>query len=240
MFEANPVIQRVSKESSGSGTLTYDGVVHRTGFLLLLASVAFALSWRGLESGALPAAAGLGGLIIGVILALVISFSRSSNPFLIGAYALSEGVGLGVISSFVNARYPGIALQAVAGTMACFLGVLCLYGAKVLRATPLFTKVITAAILGIGLLYLTDMIAGLFGHPLAIIHGSSMFSIGISVVVVLVASLAFVIDFAAIESAIADGVEASEGWRFGFALLVGLVWLYVEMLSLLMKLRSRD
>ena len=240
MFEANPVIQRVSKERSGFGALTYDGVIHRTGFLLLLTSVAFALSWRGLQTGALPEAAGLGGLIIGLILALVITFTRATNPFLIGAYAVSEGVGLGVISWFVNARDPGIALQAVAGTMACFLAVLTLYGAKVLRATPLFVKIITAAIIGIGLLYLTDLVAGLFGHPLSIIHGSSMFSIGLSAVIVLIASLAFVIDFAAIEAAIAEGVEARYGWHFAFALLVGLVWLYFEMLNLLMKLRSRD
>ena len=89
-------------------------------------------------------------------------------------------------------------------------------------------------------LYLIDLVAGLFGHPLGILSGNSGMSIGISVFVVLIASLSFVIDFAAIEQAVEEGVDAAQGWRMAFSLLVGLVWLYIEILRLLTKLRSRD
>jgi uncharacterized YccA/Bax inhibitor family protein len=240
MFEANPVIKRLSDERALAGALTYNGVIHRTGVLLLATSVTFALTWRGLQSGDLTPAIGFGGIILGLVLGLVIAFTRLTNPFVIGAYAVCEGAALGTISYFANQKYPGIALQAVAGTFGCFFVVLWLYSLQVLRATPMFVKVITAALLGIVVLYLADFVAGMFGHPFDIVRGNSNFSIGLSAVIIVFASLSFVIDFAAIDQAITEGVEEKQGWRFGFALLVGLVWLYIEILRLLSKLRSRN
>jgi uncharacterized YccA/Bax inhibitor family protein len=240
MFEANPTIKRLSEQGIVTTPLTYNGVIHRTGTLLLVTCVTFALTWRGLQGGDLSPAVGLGGSLIGLVLALVIIFSRATNPLLIGAYAVTQGVALGTISYFANLRYPGIALQAVGGTLGCFFVVLWLYSMQVLRATPMFVKVISAALLGILALYCVDLVAGLFGHPLDTVRGNSGLSIGITAFVILIASLSFVIDFAAIEEAIAEGVDARQGWRFAFSLLVGLVWLYIEMLRLLSKLRSRN
>lgn len=153
---------------------------------------------------------------------------------------MTQGLALGTISYFTNLRYPGVALQAVGGTFGCFTIVLWLYSMRVLRATPLFVKVITAALLGIMALYLVDLVAGLFGHPLEIVRGSSPLSIGISAIIVLIASLSFVIDFAAIEQAVQEGADTRQGWRFAFSLLVGLVYLYIQLLQLLSKLRGRD
>lgn len=241
MFEANPTIRRMSEERAVSGDLlTFNGVINRTGILLLTTGVTFALTWRGIQSGDLPPAVYIGGMIVGLILGLIISFTRITNPFAIGTYAAAEGVFLGGLSYLVSLRYPGIALQAVAGTIGCFSIVLALYSMRVLRATPIFVKVITAAILGIGLLYIVSMVARLLGSPLAFMIDSSPLSIGISAFIVLIASLSFVIDFATIEQAVEEGSEARLGWRFAFGLLVGLVWLYLEILRLLMKLRGRD
>lgn len=240
MFEANPTIRRLpSREGVVVNPLTYNGVVHRTGFLLLLTCVTFAITWQGLVSGAVPVGAGLIGSLVGLGLALLVIFTRTTNPVLIGAYAITQGLTLGIISYLANLKYPGIAIQACAGTMGCFSIVLALYSARVLRATPFFVKIITASILGIAVLYLVDFVAGLFGHPLGILGGNSNLSIGITAVVVIVASLSFVVDFAAVEQAVEEGVEARFGWRLAFSLLVGLVWLYIEILRLLSKFRSR-
>jgi uncharacterized YccA/Bax inhibitor family protein len=239
MFDANPTIKRISSHVS-AGRLTYDGVVHRTGALLLITVCSFAFSWNGLRDGSVPVGAGMAGLLGGFILGLIIIFTRATNPFLIGAYAVCEGVMLGIISYLTDLKYPGIPLQAVVGTVGCFLTVLALYGYGVLRATPVFVKTILVAMVGICLLYLTDLVCGMFGSPLGFLHGSSLVSIGISAVIVIVASLSFVIDFAAIEEAIGRGVDERFGWHLAFSLLVGLVWLYLEILSLLIKLRNRD
>lgn len=240
MFEANPTIRRLSNESITGDTLTFNGVIHRTGALLLATGITFALTWRGLESGELPVGAGLVGTIVGLVLALVIIFTRATNPLLIGSYAVAQGLALGTISYFANQKFPGIAFQAVTGTGACFSIVLWLYSMKVLRATPVFVKVITAAMLGIMALYLVDLVAGLFGTELVLIRGSSGMAIGISAVIVVVASLCFVIDFAAIEESIEQGADAKQGWHFAFSLLVGLIWLYISILRLLTNLRGRD
>lgn len=240
MFQANPTIRRLGQEGVVTDPLTFNGVVHRTGALLLITAVTFMLTWRALGTGDLSPAMGFGGSLVGFALALIIIFTRATNPILIGAYALSQGLALGTISYFANQRYPGIALQSVAGTLGCFSVVLCLYSARVLQATPVFVKVITSAILGIALLYLVDLVAGFFGHPLDIVRGNSLASIGLSGVIVLIAAISFVIDFAAIESAVEQGVDSRQGWRFAFTLLVGLVWLYLEILRLLSKLRGRN
>jgi len=240
MFDANPTIRRLGNAGVVTNPLTYDGVIHRTGALLLVTATTFALTWRGLITGDVAPELGMAGSLVGLVLALIIIFTRATNPILISAYALTQGLALGVISYYANQRYPGVALQAVAGTMGCFSTVLVLYSLRVLRATPTFVKVISAALLGIMALYLIDLVAGFFGHPLDVVRGNSGTSIGITAVIILVASLSFVIDFAAIEQSVKEGVDAKQGWRFAFSLLVGLVWLYIEILRLLTKLRSRD
>ncbi len=239
MFEANPSIKRISNEGVVTNPLTYNGVINRTGILVLITSVVFSFTWQALQNGSVTPLIGIGGTIAGLILALIIIFTKTSNPFLIGAYAITQGLALGTSSYFANYKYPGIALQAVAGTFGCFFAVLALYATRVLKASPIFVKVISAAIIGIALLYITDIVAGLFGHPLEIVRGNSGLSIGITAVIVIVAALSFVIDFAAIEEAVEQGADAKLGWRFAFSLLVGLVWLYIEILRLLSKLRSR-
>ena len=118
------------------------------------------------------------------------------------------------------------------------LAVLMLTAAGALHAQKVTN--VMGAIVGIALFYAVDLIAGLFGHPLGIVRGNSGLSIGLSAFIVVIAAISFVIDFAAIEQAIAEGVEERQGWHFAFALLVGLIWLYIEILRLLSKLRSRD
>lgn len=223
-----------------SGGLTFNAVINRTGTLVLATGATFVLTWRGLQSGSVSPTLGIVGAIVGLVLGLFIAFTRSTNPIAIGAYAVAEGALLGTISYFANLRYPGIAMQAVGGTLGCFFVVLWLYSMRVLRATPMFVKVVSAAIVGIALLYIVNLVAALFGHPLGIVTGNSTLSIGLSAVIVVVAAISFVIDFAAIEQAVNEGADEREGWYFAFGLLVGLVWLYIEILRLLTKLRSRD
>jgi uncharacterized YccA/Bax inhibitor family protein len=240
MFQANPTIRRLENDGVVTQPLTYNGVIHRTGVLLLITALTFALTWRGLETGQLTQNVAIGGMIAGIVLALIIIFARVTNPFVIAGYAAAEGVLLGAVSYFANLKYPGVALEATVATMGCFLVVLWLYSINVLRATPMFVKIISAALFGILAIYLVSMVAGFFGHSMTFLHDSSPLSIGISLVVVVVASLSFVIDFAAIDHAVARGVDARQGWHFAFCLLVGLVWLYLELLRLMTKLRSRD
>ncbi len=168
----------------------------------------------------------------------MIIFTQSCNPWLIGTYAVGEGVLLGTVSRMAEYRYPGIAFETAASTFAVFLLVLGLYRVRVLRATPAFVKIVTGALIGVACLYLVDMIAGFFGHPLALVHGNGTGSILLSAGLVVLAAITFVLDFARAEWAVQEGASEEYSWQIAFGLLIGLVWLYMEILRLLMKLRS--
>lgn len=214
--------------------MTVDDVVVRTAALLALVVVSGGVAvLLGLDALALPAA------LVGFALALVITFKRSVNVPLILLYAVVEGVFLGAITHVFNAIYPGIALQAVVGTAGCFGGTLLAYKAGILKATPRFTRMIVGAMLGILAIYLVNLVLRLFGGQVPFLNDSGPVGILISLVIVAVASLSFVLDFAAIEEAVAAGAPEREAWRGAFGLVVGLVWLYLEMLRLLAKLREQ-
>lgn len=179
------------------------------------------------------------GAIIGFVLALIISFKPKTAPFLAPIYAFAEGAFLGGISILMESQFPGIALQAIAGTFAALFVMLFLFKTKLIQATQRFKSVIMIAITSILALYIVNLVAGLFGHPLPFMVGSSPISIAISGVIVVVASLTLIIDFDFIEKGEANLLPKHFEWYGAFGLMVTLVWLYVEILNLLAKLRNR-
>lgn len=239
MFDSNPALSR-SLDNSARGSVTVAGVIRRTAFLLGLVGAAFAVTWHGVSTGVIPMGFASIASIAGLLLGLAIIFLMPRNPVAISLYAVLEGAILGTIGYAVEAKYPGVSLQALVGTFGCFAVVLTLYSFRVLRATPGFVKVVIGLMLGVLALYLVDIVASAFGSPLGFLHDSSPLSIGISIGVCLLASISFVIDFSQIEDAVGSGVEEGHAWQFAFGLLVGLIWLYLEVLRLLIKLRSSD
>jgi len=183
-----------------------------------------------------------GGLIIGLISILIMSFKKSWSPYLAPVYAAAEGVLLGALSMFFEAMFPGIVMQAVAITMGIFALMLVLYKTNVLRATPMFTKVIYIATAGVGIFYLLMMVLNLFGvHGLSNFYaGSSPMSIGLSVLIAGIAAFNLIMDFTFIEEASNAGAPKYMEWYAGVGLLATLIWLYIEILRLLAKLQSRD
>ncbi len=240
MFSPNPALTRSIETPTSRGTVTIGGVVNRTAMLVAFATIAFGVTWRGLQMEQFSPGLAMIGTLAGFVLAMIIIFTRSANPLLISGYAICEGIALGCVSYFAAQRYPGIAWQAVSGTFGCFFAVLALYRLQILRATPAFVKTICGVMLGIMIVYLADLVAGFFGHPFGLLHGNSNLSLGFSVVIIIVASLSFVIDFAQVESAVESGVSEEQSWRLAFGLVVGLVWLYLEILRLLLNSRSRN
>ncbi|HEY6253595.1 MAG TPA: Bax inhibitor-1/YccA family protein, partial [Candidatus Angelobacter sp.] len=146
---------------------------------------------------------------------------------------------LGSISEIFDKAYPGIAIQAVTLTFGTLLALLVLYRARVIRVTEKFRLGVIAATGGIAFFYLLTFILGFFGIHFATIFGSGLIGIGFSVFVVVIAALNLVLDFDFIESGAAAGAPKYMEWYGGFALLVTLVWLYLEILRLLAKMRDR-
>ena len=234
-----PTAQQVEDIYRTPQRLTMDDVVMKTGLLLGIIVVLGAAAWVLDASPGLVGAAGIGGLV----LALVNIFKREITPALVVAYAACEGVLLGGVSKFFENTpgYQGLPLQAAVGTAAIFGGVLFAYKSGRLRATPKFTKMVTGAFLGLFALVVLNLVINAFdgsGSGLGLRDGSNL-AILFSVAFIIVGSLTFVLDFDQADRMIAAGVAERESWRISFGLVVGLVWLYFEILRLLSYLRDR-
>lgn len=230
-----PTVAELEEMLRAPRRLTMDGVVEKTALLLGLVVATGALAWVADVGAGLAMAAGLAGFV----LALVNIFKKQVSPGLVLAYAGLEGVFLGAISSAMNTAYPGIAVQAAIGTSALFGAVLWGYRSGRLRATPRFTKVVLGAFVGLFALLLVNVLAAWIGggDGLGLRSGGGM-AILFSVAFIAVGSLTFVLDFDAAERMVEAGVPEREAWRVAFGLVVGLVWLYLEVLRLLSYFRD--
>ena len=216
-----------------SERMTLDGAVNKTAILLSLCFGGAFIGWN------VPALA-MPGLIIGTILAFVTIFRNPAKagttaPF----YAGFEGLALGGITVFAEAQYPGIGIQAIGRTFGILASLLFCYKSGIIKPTEIFRLLIFSATMGIALLFLVSFIMSFFGSGIGFIHSNGMFGIGFSLFVVGIAALNLVLDFDFIEEGAEQGLPKYMEWYGAFSLMVTLVWLYIEIPRLLMKLRSR-
>ncbi len=220
-------------------TMTVDDVVVRTLAMIGVLALAGAVTWVGL--GALGYALVLPAAIVGLVLALIIVFKQVTNPALILSYAAVEGVVLGAVSRAYEHSFGGIVVQAVVATGAVFAGMMIAYRARWIRATPRFTRWLTGALIGVVALMVVNLLAGLIGGGDGLgLRTDSPLGIGFSIVCIAIAALTFIVDFDVIERAVAAGAPERYAWYAGFGIVVGLIWLYLEILRLLAILQSND
>jgi uncharacterized YccA/Bax inhibitor family protein len=225
-----------------SGTMTVDGTIHKTGILAVLLTLAFGFTWVGLtHAEGLPSAipiivAALGGFI----LAIIICFKPTTAPFLSPVYALAEGFLLASISYPLEQMFPLIVLQAATLTIATIFGMLLAYRTGFIKVNDTFRSVIIGATMTIVLYYMIGWIASFF-HVLLPGIGlqGGWLSIGISLVIVVIAAMNLALDFDYISRSAGTAPSYME-WYGAFSLMVTIVWLYMEILRLLAQLRGRN
>lgn len=230
--------------SATDGAMTVNGTINKTAVLLLLVMLPATFVWRQffLLEANLAAVQGwmMGGLFAGFILALATVFKTAWAPFTAPLYAIGEGLFLGGISAIFEQSYPGIVMQAVSLTVATLLAMLAIYQAGWIRVTERFKWGITAATGGIAIVYLGSFLLNYFFHIQAsFIYGSSLFSILFSLFVVGIAAFNFILDFDMIEKGAQVKAPKYMEWYGAFALMVTLIWLYVEILRLLSKINDK-
>ena len=227
--------------------MTLDGVVLRG---LLLFPILLATGWFGWQSvkvertefgNAVTAMPGwlLPVLLAGFAVAIVTIFKPKISPYTAPLYAAIEGLVLGAISHLYEARYEGIVLQAVMLTGGVFVIMLGLYSKRIIKVDDRLRRGIFAATGAVMVVYLISMVMRLFGAEIPFIHEASPMGILFSLVVVGIASANLLLDFDLIEKGVENGAPKWMEWYAAFGLLVTLVWLYLELLRLLSKLRSR-
>lgn len=225
--------------------MTVGGTVHKSFILLAILMIGAYYSWNqafpgGWTSGAVPSLpVWYLGVVIGtLVVSLIIIFKKTTAPYLAPVYAALEGLLLGGISAVFEARYPGIAFQAVLCTFGVFLALLVAYQTRVIRATENFKLGVIAATGGIAVVYLIDLGLSFFGMNVPYLHENGTMGIVVSLVIVVVAALNLVLDFDFIEKGAEAGAPKYMEWYAAFGLLVTLIWLYLEMLRLLSKTRK--
>ena len=225
----------------GDNVMTLAGTVNKTGMLLLMAVLTATFTWYQVSTPAGIVGAGpylWGGMIGGLVLALVTVFKKEWSPVTAPLYALVEGFFLGAISAMFNHMYEGIVMQAVLLTFGTLFALLFVYRTGLIKATENFKLGVAAATGGIFLVYMASIVLGLFGIQIPMIHESGMVGIGFSLFVVVIAALNLVLDFDFIETGAEQGAPKYMEWYGAFGLMVTLVWLYIEFLRLLAKLRD--
>lgn len=235
-LKTSPSVAQVEQIYATPQRLTMDDIVVKTSVLLGLVLLTGTFAWVADVGPGMV----VGAAVLGLVLAMVNIFKRQVSPPLVLAYAACEGVFLGAISHAYNDVYSGIAVQAAVGTSAIFGTVLALFSSGKLRATPKFVKMVTGAFIGLFALLILDLLVNAFdggGDGFGLRSGGGI-AILFSLAFIVAGSLTFVLDFDQAQRLVNAGVDERESWRVAFGLVVGLVWLYLEILRLLSYLRN--
>ena len=233
----NPVFGDKFNQSQGfvgSERMTLDGTVNKTGILLGLCFLGAIISWNIPNLFLI-----FGSALVGFGLAIYTSFVPRNAGITGPIYAFVEGLFLGGISLIFEMEYPGIAIQAIGLTFFTLASLLFFYKSGLIKPTENFRLMIFSATFGIMILYLVSFVMSFFGSGIGFIHSNGIFGIGFSLFVVCIAALNLVLDFDFIEQGAENSLPKYMEWYGAFSLMVTLIWLYLEILRLLAKLRSR-
>jgi uncharacterized YccA/Bax inhibitor family protein len=230
-----------------AGRVTIDDVVMKTLGLFSLVLVFAVVGWR-LAPTPMGGVVMLGGIALTLVLGLVIAFKKTISVPLIVTYAVVEGVFVGAISNYyslvfddpkVTDPFKGIVAQAVIATLSVFAGMLLAYKTGLIKVTEKFRRIVTMAVIGYAIFAVINLVYALVTHTPFGIGGTGALGIGVSLFAIGLASLSLAVDFDTIDRAIATGAPQKYSWLLAHGLIVTLVWLYLEILRLLGRLRSQ-
>lgn len=244
----NPTLNKNSFQKVAHTTdtekMTLNGTLQKIGILFLLTLIPALFMWSKffeiVEVSTTIEAGLIGGLIAGLILALITIFSKKNAMYTAPLYAIAEGFVLGGISAIMEASFSGIVLQAITLTFGVLLIMLYLYKSRIIKVTDKLRMGIVSATGAIVLVYFVSFIANFFGVGIPMIYSGGIIGIGFSLLVVGIAAFNLLLDFDLIEQGVEYQVPKYMEWYSAFSIMVTLIWLYVEILRLLAKLRGRD
>ena len=244
---SNPVMtQNFWSNIQGYNTMTLQGTITKLAYLLgVVTAVAFVAAYvalDALEAGNAGVINGMtwGGLFGGIVVAVILMLMRPENPaLLMTIYAVMQGMFVGSVSLLFEAFYNGIVLQAAFGTLFITGSMLFIYSSRIIRPTPTFNKVIGGLVASIMMLYLISIIF-YFLTPFQIpfLHSSGPIGIGLTIFILSIAALSLISDFGFIESGVKMNAPKNAEWWGAFGVLVTIIWIYIEMIRLLSKIRD--
>ncbi len=227
---------------TGQNRMTLEGVANKTMLLLGICVFTAFVSWTTITvNPELGTILFFLGVIGSLIAAISMWFIDKRKAVYIGPiYAAFEGLFLGPFSGIMETFFPGIIVQAVGLTFGLFFTMLVVYRARLIRPSENLAIGLASAIGAIMLIYMASFVLAIASpYQIPYIHGNGIIGIGFSLFVITVGALTFVMDFDFIEKGVEQGAPKHLEWYAAFGLMITLVWLYIEILRLLAKLRSR-
>jgi uncharacterized YccA/Bax inhibitor family protein len=235
---SNPALrEQIFYDNLVAGTpepMTIHGTIDKCLILLGIVIISAALTWNfsPLSPGLLILLV-FGGFGVAILTILKPTLAAYTSPF----YAALEGAVLSSISFMMNAQYPGIVSQAVILTFGVFFLLLLVFRTRLIKVTETFKLVVLGSTGAIALLYIVNIVLTMFNLPIGFITEGGILGIGFSLFVVVIASLNLIVDFDYIEKGAGQGLPRYVEWYAAFALIITLIWLYLEILRLLGKAR---
>lgn len=233
-------------DAAAQGVMSVRGTINKFGFLMLMVIGAASYTWYLFDqlNEGLMMTLMIVGIVGALITGIVIAFKPNWAQYLAPAYGILQGFFIGGISAILNAafadKYPGLIMQAVGLTFGVAISMFLLYNFRIINPTQRFKSIVISATIGIAVFYLITLVLNLFGVNMSFMYDSSWLSIGISLFIVIIASLNLILDFERIEMGAEMGAPKFMEWYGAFGLMVTIIWLYIEILKLLSKLGSRD
>lgn len=230
---------------SSTETMTVNGAIMKAFILALVFSVAAIFTYSYLKANTIGYNVPVTQFIIipsiaALIVSIIISFKPTTAPFLSVVYSVLEAVALASISFLFNAVYEGIVFEAIACTMIVFFTMLFLFRTGIIQVTAKFRAIMFTAISSVAIFYILMMVLSLFGIRPDWYYGSSLISIGISVVIIGIAAFSLILDFDFFVEGENSGLPKYMEWYAAFGLMVTILWLYLEILKLLAKLKDSE
>jgi uncharacterized YccA/Bax inhibitor family protein len=243
---SNPVMQEktfngtVLEGISTGEVMTVNGTMNKLGVMMLLMIGSTLLAWTQFYKGSDPMPLMLTGVFGGLVVAIILAFKKEWGHILGPIYAILEGLFVGSISAIYNYVYPGLPMQAVALTLLVVLAMYLIYRYRIIRVTAKLRTGIIMATGAVMFFYLLQWVWYLVaGHPLAgFTNASTPIGVGFSVLVSALAALNLLLNFDMIEKGVEMRASKYMEWYCAFGLLVTIVWLYLELLRLLSKIRN--
>lgn len=225
-----------------SGVMTVQGAVSATAVLFVLLLAAAVAGWMAATTPdpdvvEFPGLAMIG-VVVGFVSVIALYFKPMWAKFLGPVYALAQGFFVGAVSKVYDAAWNGIVVQAAGATLAVFAVMLVLYRTNIIKVTDRFRRIVIGATLGVMALYLVSFVIHLFGRDVSFLTEPSALGIGFSIFVCGLAAMNLALDFDFIEKGARMGLSKDYEWVAAVGLLVTVIWLYLEILRLLAKLRE--
>ena len=238
--QLDAMYQRPSAGPLDTGRVTFDDVIMKTLTLFAIVLGSAGVAWvLTATAPRLTLPIWLGGMFGGLVIGLVIGFMKKVSVPLILAYSILEGAFVGAFSRVMEANYSGIVMTAVVATLATFAGMFLGYKTGIIKVTSRSRRIFGMALMGYLLFSLVNVLGLFLGWTSGWgFGGSSIIGIGLSVLGVGLASYSLAVDFDSVEQGVRMGAPEKYSWLFAHGIIVSLVWLYIEIVRLLARLRD--